>query len=88
MLFLDVTKIFIVPGTSSHHCQSGASTRMKLLVVSSCEIGTSNFQISFAFIGVQIGMGHSLEFLSLDSPHENLEIFPSIICYALLVFLD
>ena len=46
------------------------------------------FEISFSFIGLQIGMGHSLEFLSPDFPCENSEIFPSIIYYALLVFLD
>jgi len=46
------------------------------------------FQISFSFIGLQIGMGHSLEFLSPDFPCDNSEIFPSIIYYALLVFLE
>ena len=46
------------------------------------------FKISFSFIGLQIGMDHSLEFLSPDFPCDNSEIFPSIIYYALLVFLD
>jgi len=41
--FVDVTKFFTVPGTSSHHCQSGASVHLKLLVVSSCEIGHFEF---------------------------------------------
>ena len=46
------------------------------------------FKISFSFIGLQIGMDHSLEFLSPDFPCDNSEIFPSIIYCALLVFLD
>ena len=46
------------------------------------------FKISFSFIGLQIGMDHSLEFLSPDFPCDNSEIFPSIIYYALLVFLE
>ena len=37
-----------------------------------------NFKIFFAFIGLQIEMGHSLEFLSLHFPYEHSERFLTI----------
>ena len=76
---------FFFPEVTKRHCQSRG---VRALSVCLWDWALPKFEISFSFIGLQIGMGHSLEFLSPDFPCDNSEIFPSIIYYSLLVFVE
>ena len=53
--------------------------RLHALSVCLWDWALPKFEISFSFIGLQIGMGHSLEFLSLDFLCEHSEIFPYLV---------
>ena len=71
------------PGTSSRHCQSGGIRAHWNWAL------PSNSIFFFAFLGLEIEMGHSFDnFLSRHFPYEYSEIFSTNFYYALSLFLE
>ena len=84
VFFFRSNNVLRSPGTSSRHCQSGG-----IRAHWNWALPSNSIFFFFAFLGVEIEMGHSFDiFLSWHFPYEYSEIFSTNFYYALSVFLE